>query len=85
MKKIKFNINDNVYVKLTNEGKRAYQEYRSKYDLNALGIKAPTVKKENGYSVFQMWEVMQIFGPYIYMGCPVPFETEIKLGVVDEK
>ena len=36
---------------------------------------------DEGYSEFQMWHLMSIFGSYLFNGCDIPFETTIKLEV----
>lgn len=59
---ISFNTNNKVKVKLTDYGKSIDQNCK--------------VDKE-GFSSYQLWELMQIFGKYMYCGSEVPFETEI--------
>lgn len=63
---MKFNINDYVKVKLTEHGKKILKEK----DIN-------NSVDENGYTKFQLWDIMNIFGEYCILGCDVPFETEI--------
>ncbi len=74
------NINSDVWIKLTNEGKRILELY----DVDSHGNKIEMNRKvKNGYTKFQLWEVMHFFGNNLYNGniC-LPFETNIK---IDEK
>ena len=85
--KNKFNINSYVYVKLTPLGlkihKDEYSKLYAKYSeyLEYLPYTPPTID-EDGYSQFQMHELMSLFGPCMYLGAfagafALPFETEI--------
>lgn len=64
----KINTNDQVYVKLTETGKKI---------LNSVpGYKDFSVLDSQGYYKFHLWELMQIFGEAHYIGCrEVPFEN----------
>ena len=66
---LSFNINYNVYVRLTEKGRNI---------LRSEKITIPQ-EDENGYSKWLLWELMYHFGSHIYNGCEVPFETTIKL------
>ena len=66
---MEFNINHNVRVRLTKRGKEI---------IDAEGISMPNEDK-NGYSEWQLWYLMKIFGQYLYNGCNVPFETTIQI------
>lgn len=84
-----FNINDYVKVKLTEKGKYIY--YHQFDDINQnirkVGGKPLSVielKYDNeGYTEFQLWRLMEIFGEHLYNGCDLPFETTIKFKVED--
>lgn len=83
--KIEFNINDNVQVKLTDYGreclKKNYDTLFSYYGKNKpFPFKLPEEDKD-GYSTWQMWELMQQFGPYLSMGIKNPFELTIKIEI----
>ena len=56
------NINDDVKVKLTDSGRDvlAMQQLRRQQDAD-------------GYIKFQLWELMNVFGSYVYNGCSIPF------------
>ena len=60
------NLNSEVIIKLTDYGKEIL---KSQGILNTVGI------DENGYSSFQMWELMHYFGSHMFIGdTEVPFE-----------
>lgn len=74
-----FNVNHNVRVKLNQRGldilKAEHDDLRESFP--KLGPwKPPTVDSE-GYSTFQLWALMQTFGPHVGLGMQVPFDTEI--------
>lgn len=59
---IELNVNDDIEIRLTREGRRIYREYRKKYRHNPL-------KKIDGCWVrVQLWEFMYIFGSRMFMG-----------------
>lgn len=80
---VKININHYVLVKLTDLGRNDMR--RQHDDLMAHlrpRYQRPFVLKkedENGYSKWQLHDLMHAFGPLIYLGGDVPFETEIIL------
>lgn len=67
---VKFNINDDVRVRLTDIGRRI---------LDKDGSLEFVKTDKDGWSTFQFWVLMEIFGKYIYNGCSVPFKTEIEI------
>jgi len=73
---ITMNLNDPVWVKLTPVGIDAYRKWNADN-----GVQSPTFPAADfdGYTKFQLWELMQIFGSACFNGCKVPFETEIRL------
>lgn len=78
-----FNINDNVYVKLTEHGRRVHHEEHVRF-WKSVGHSSPpeyTPPKEDseGWSKWQMWELMREFGSHIGMGKCNVFETTIML------
>lgn len=75
------NVNDYIKLKLNQKGlnilRDRHDELRRavpKYDRNWT----PPNTDANGYSRFQLWEAMQIFGPHITMGMEPPFSTEVR-------
>jgi len=70
-----FNIGDCVNIKLTEEG---IAILKSRYE--TLGGFEPPEVDENGYTQMPLWEVMQIFGNYMYNSNPqLPFEMNIAI------
>ena len=73
VKKIRINLNEVVRVKLTELGKDIYYH---RFDVinSTYGkiICKPSFPKEdeNGYTEFQLWDFMQIYGPFIGMTLP---------------
>lgn len=78
---MKFNINDSVMVKLTPFGKALLKiEHQNVFDgLKRYQPYIPPKEDENGYSTWQLWVLMQTFGPHIFNGSQLPFETDIEL------
>ena len=79
---MKFNINKNVFVQLTDAGRKIHREsfYESfsewDYKPNYIFPK----EDEDGWSKWQMWKLMQEFGESMSNGCPMPFAPEIIIG-----
>lgn len=89
-KEIKFNVNNNIKVKLTTLGfQRLADEHNEligrvpKWEFRNALYYTDQVDKD-GYSEFQMWEFMRIFGPIVKIGGPLPFYTDILI-TIDEK
>jgi len=80
---MEFNINHYVKVKLTERGRKILKEQHEELIRGPLGIlgdmKTYKPKKEDGegWSTWQMWDLMVTLGRYCYMGPMPPFETEI--------
>lgn len=76
-----YNINDDVLVKITPRGRDVVDmknnEYTKRWGVRAL-YTLP-IPDSDGYSKFQLWELMNLFGDYIGTGYEVPFETNIIL------
>lgn len=79
---MKFNINDYVWVKLNDKGKELYLRSFDDIPLEFRRVRLLEVDSD-GYSKFQMWSFMQIFGPHISMGFNPPFDTTIKFDPKD--
>lgn len=80
MTRVPFNINNPVCVKLTSEGVRQLENYYKElyashpHLLKAYGSIKP---QEDGTYAFQLWELMRIFGPMMYMSAPNMFEDNV--------
>lgn len=81
---IPFNLNDDISVRLTDEGRRIHRE-----NFDSLMSDFPQVKLEytppkedpEGWSRWQAWVLMREFGPFMSMGAPQPFSMEAKIHV----
>lgn len=77
-----FNINCQVRVKLTPEGRAAHA---ADHEAFWASVKArtpryvPPREDAEGYSTWQLWSLMQAFGKHINLGGPLMFETNILL------
>lgn len=78
-----YNINDKIKVKLTERGK-AILENEVANTMNMLKILNfsddyfPYPEDEDGYTEFQLWDFIRIFGSYFHVGyLPVIEENEI--------
>jgi hypothetical protein len=76
-----FNVNHYVYVRITEQGWKVLEDYFRALDFPPIAREqAYYAPDEHGWSRFQMWDLMNIFGPSMGMGFgPVPFETTIRL------
>ena len=68
------NLNDMIKVKLTKEGLKAYSEYNQECNNRLIDSKCnyrfnltPRIDSD-GYSTFQLWHFIQIFGYKMYVG-----------------
>jgi len=78
-----FNINEHVYVKLTEYGKAVHKKTHDDLckELN-LNINYYQKKEnEDGYSAWQLHELMRAFGGYMTLGGELLFSTTIKIEV----
>jgi len=78
IEQIQFNINDHVRVKLTDLGRQILIKNHIELFGSQDKYKAPEEDAE-GWSRWQLWELMQELGNSCYNGCNVPFETTIIL------
>lgn len=81
-----FNINQEIKVRLTERGRTIM---RLDWEEIYSGVKThysysePPVD-EDGYTTFQLWDAMKIFGQHFHMGLngdQLPFETKIKVNI----
>lgn len=64
------NINDHVWVHLNDHGKKVFEASRASLE-TVLGYKPKA--PDHGWCKFQMWCLMETFGPVLWMGAEVPF------------
>jgi len=78
-----FNINDDVWVKLTERGRECLRKRHAEIVAMCSGHNpfpyTPPVEDKDGWSRWQMWRLMQALGPYISHGGPPPFETTLRI------
>jgi hypothetical protein len=80
-----FNLNDFVWVRLTDVGRAVIKEDDKRWAqrIPSYGGSLPRVQKEeaenDGWSRWQLWSLMQQFGSEVHLGCVPPFETTIRL------
>lgn len=80
MSDLKFNVNSVVRVKLADLGldllRKEHEELRAAAP--SLGEWSPPVDAD-GYSRFQLWDLMARFGEHMGNGSPLMFETDIMI------
>lgn len=82
MKAATVNLNDKVWVRLTAEGRRRLREQHNALVRALPGLKLPEYTPPveiNGWSEWQLWDLMHRLGVFLWNGCQVPFETTIRL------
>ena len=80
---MEFNINDTVRVRITPIGKQLLR--KNWLDVHAeiwanggVGYEYREPEEDaDGWSEWQLWALMQEFGPHLHLGCQQPFETTI--------
>ncbi len=75
------NINYNIKAKLNDYGVEILKaRHRQLVESSQGAYNQPFTlpsTDENGYSIFQFWTFMQIFGPHLHLGSEMPFEADI--------
>jgi len=75
-----FNINEYVWVKLTEHGHEILRKEAEKYrQYSWFKPYTPAPTDEDGFTKFQAWHLMQQFGPHISLGFDPPFSPAIKI------
>tara|TARA_R110000822_G_scaffold301108_1_gene424770 strand:- start:1651 stop:1896 length:246 start_codon:yes stop_codon:yes gene_type:complete len=73
---LKININDYARVKLTDHGRAIHLKNLERYiDMEYM----PPKEDSEGYSRWQLWQLMKDFGSHMGNGNPIPFETAIEI------
>ena len=90
-----FNINNIIKVKLTDRGKDIYyhqhDELNKYYGKEIIKPRYPDVD-EDGFTRFQLWHFMEIYGPHTHIGMDnfienndiYIFEKDLKVRVYDD-
>lgn len=72
-----FNINDTVKIRLTDSGREIYRDFRARMRSPAEIRDRP--EDSEGWSSWQLWQVMSTFGgDHVSLGCLPPF-MEMKI------
>lgn len=72
---IEYNLNETVYVRLNSTGRNIYKNYMEKLNRNCITkFSVEPEVDENGYTKFLLWDLMHIFGKYLSLGLPTPFD-----------
>ena len=74
MKMVKYNINNYIFIKLTDYGKELIIK---KHGYSYFEACVESNKREGGYYQLQCHEVMNYFGEHLYNGCKMPFEPTV--------
>lgn len=78
---MKFNINNNVRIRLTPKGRKIWAhryDELNKYYVETV-FKPEYPKEVDGWFEEQLWVIMNVFGPHLYNGGALLFETEIEI------
>lgn len=79
------NINNYVYIRLTNYGRQIHEknhhEFWSHHPIEIRPMYVPPHEDGNGWSKWQLWHLMYDFGSTMGMGVDIPFETAIRMEV----
>jgi hypothetical protein len=78
---VELNINEMVLVKLTEEGRRLHRAWFYSFwrDNPNQPMYSPPKEDEAGYSSWQLWNLMETFGPDMGIGSALVFETVIRI------
>jgi hypothetical protein len=77
-----FNINEYVKIKLTPKGKEILKKQHDAFTTSweiGLPSEFKINEDEDGWSEWQLWNLMQVFGEHLFNGAEVPFETTIEI------
>ncbi len=80
---MEFNINNKVRVRITAIGKQLLRKnwldvHAEIWAKGGVGYEYREPEEDaEGWSEWQMWELMKAFGPHLHLGCKQPFETTI--------
>ena len=77
---VPFNVNDPVRIKLTERGRLFLREQHAAWcaEHPTVSLKyTPRSEDRDGWSEWQMWVLMETFGPAVHNGFDLLFETDI--------
>ena len=78
---MKFNINEKVKVKLNEHGLKILKDQHDELRgwCPSIGEYREPKIDNDGFTEFQLWNLMEKFGSHITLGSIPPFETEIEI------
>lgn len=80
---VKLNLNYPIRVKLNDFGREIYREHYA-YVCGVAKIPNTDPKKDtDGFTEFQLWHFMSIFGGYCFNGCK-PFMEDMNIYIDEE-
>jgi len=84
---MEFNINHDVWVKLTDNGREVLRKQHEELNrlLNQERDYTPVTEDNDGWSRWQLWTLMDELGPFQCMMGPHAFETVIRFASKDFK
>lgn len=85
MSELRFNVNSYVRVRLTDHGRKLHRQGWEKWIAQFPNFPDYVPPKEDagGWSEWQLWDLMNVFGPFMGNGRETPFETEIVIPTPD--
>jgi hypothetical protein len=72
------NLNDEVWVQLTDLGWKVYDDFHSDVPLEPEKLRA-LVEDPSGWQKFQLWSLMEIYGPHTHHGMDSGFFERLEL------
>jgi hypothetical protein len=81
---MEFNINEYVHVKLTDTGRLIHQQDHATFVAavptlsDGMKVYRPPREDAAGWSKFQGWRLMQLFGPHMHLGGNNPFDLTVR-------
>lgn len=79
-KRTPFNVNNYVWVRLTDHGRKILREqHEALFERSRNPPEWSAPKEQDGWSRWQLWDLMTQLGDYCYNGGQVPFETTIEV------
>lgn len=83
---MRFNINNHVRVRLTDAGRAIHREWTDNLYSSMPAAKreyqyTPPIEDSDGWSTWQMWNLMQIFGSSCGLSSELPFQTVIEFEI----
>lgn len=79
-----FNANHHVRVKLTDYGRQVYREIMAKrWGARSAEHLATPAEDADGWSQWQLWDLMNTYGPFVGHGLRNVFDMNIEIEVQD--